>query len=309
MSLKFLNVCIVLDNSIFSSEADFGLTRLSKAKSLLPQALSSLSGGSISNKYTVIVSKNGLPHTLTIGSRSIEDVVSCMQNLQPEHGKFPMIDCISLASNICLPNALTQNHIIAISSSPLFCESALSWTPVIDRLTTINAYVSIISLCGEVYILKTVSEKVGGTYLCYCDDDRITVPAKIRESSSVTLLHSGIAVVENIAHSNLIDIEPTISHDELQKLCPKCSWPQTNLPQECNCCGLLVTLDVNEILSKPETELGFKDLPKAQEGSCFCCRDKIDLRHSCSRCNIHVCTSCFENLAQIWHVCPNCNHN
>jgi hypothetical protein len=303
MSLKFLNVCVILDNSIFSAEADFGLTRLSKAKYLLPHILGSLSGGSISSKYTIIVSKNGLPHTLTIGSRSIEDVVSYVQNLQPEHGKFPMIDCISLASNICLSNAFTQNHIIAICSSPLFCESALSWTSVIDRLTIINAYMSIVSLCGEVYILKTVTEKAGGTYLCYSDDDRITVPAKIRESSSVTLLHSGIV------HSNLIDIDPTISHDELQKLCPKCSWPQTNLPQECLCCGLLVTLDVNDILSKPEVELGFKDLPKYLDGVCFCCRDKTELRHSCTRCNIYACISCYENLERIWHVCPNCNHN
>lgn len=306
MSLKFFNICLIIDNSLFSSEADFGHSRLSKAKSIVPTILGFLTNHALSFKYTVIVSKNGAPSAISIGSRNFDEVLNIVKGVQSVQSKFPILDCLSLASNICTSNALTVNHIIFLSSSPLFSESSISWSQIRDRVSSVNSSVTIISFCGEVYVLKSFVDGIGGKFICYSDEDRFLLPNNALELSGSTLMHCGLAKVNEPIGSQLTDNDASISHTESAKICPRCSWTQQNLPQECTCCGLMITLDVNDLLTKPIDKLSFVELIRTNFEQCFACKETLDLRYKCSRCNIQICQYCHEIISQKWMLCPKC---
>lgn len=314
MSLKFWNVCIIVDNSLFSSEPDFGLTRLSKVKNMFPYMIRSINNHSISCKYTLICSKNGLPYAPFIGISSSEEAFKTLQLIQPETGKYPMIDCISLTSSICVPNNLIKNHIIIVSCSPLFSDSSLSWTSVIEKLQMTNAFIRIISLCGEVHALKTVAEKTKGQFWCLSETDGLEdatlyLEERSMQSSNATLLCSGLADYNFTSHSTLIGKYGTFSHEVLQSQCPRCFWTQGHLPQECPCCGLLVTSEIADVLAKPKESIPYEQMQKPCEADCFCCQEVSILRHSCLICKIQVCLVCFENINKNWSTCPGCNYS
>lgn len=302
MKPNFSSNILVIDNSLFSSENDFGSTRLNCAKDLAMQLIEKIDKRSISSKFIIISSRDERPD-LVLSSNSVQELGAVINSIKPDSGKLPIFDILHLIFLMFQHNRVMECNIFFFGCSPVFAESKNGVQDVCENLRSSKFNLFVYSLCGEIFALQHICEMVGGVFQCPTENSLLF---EIPSSFDEYLIPCGVRKIVSMHESHLIGSEAETSKSEIISCCPRCSFSLGACPLECPLCGLLVVSSLDGMNFKFEQSIYLNEARTQLQATCFACHETASHCSSCLRCHECYCTNCATIIRSHWHRLPCC---
>lgn len=194
-------------------------------------------------------------------------------------------------------------EILIITESVSF-RNITSLQSIFDKSKQLSIKINVINLCAEVTLLKKLAENTNGKYFVPLEFEHFKIilldfckPSNI-STTIFNLLKFGFPTAvneESVCACHLIVTDSGY-------VCPVCSTKYCNLPSEC-ICGLVLVSLLNLYKSMYHHYL-LTDFLLDTSGKCFVCSN---LSHSkCTKCKTLFCKSCDEFIHEYINFCICC---
>ena len=304
MAGKSCSLVLVLDNSMFSEESDYDSNRLYQGQLVACEILSSFSKHFNTLKYTVIGLSLGGPSVFSIFA-NVQTTVSKIRDMASEKAKFPLLESLVLACKVLMTEEHSVKHIVTINCSPVFADSKQDACEVLEFLFSSKATFSVYSLCGEIFFLKDLCAKVGGSYY-NCEKGKLMRPYFSDKNDSKVIVH-GISPLQT-RNTSILGSDSLIVSNVCFYYCPMCRNSVSSLPCICDICGLsLITMDhLEHHGQRPKATFQKLKIESLHKSLCFGCKVACNISQKCGVCSESYCADCAQEIFNCFEKTPCC---
>ncbi|RVD93425.1 RNA polymerase II transcription initiation [Tubulinosema ratisbonensis] len=202
-----------------------------------------------------------------------------------------------------IENSKYLKEILVITQSISF-RNISNLFALINKCKSLNIKINFINLCGEVTLLKKLSQITNGKYFVPLDFEHFkiilfnfTKPSNI-SNSIFSLLKFGFP--ESIREESVCACHLQITDSGF--ICPQCGSKYCDLPSEC-ICGLVLVSFINLSKSMYHNYL-LEDFTLSNDKECFICGE-ISFSY-CKKCKSLFCKMCDEFMHEFINFCIFC---
>jgi transcription initiation factor TFIIH subunit 2 len=171
--------------------------------------------------------------------------------------------------------------------------------------------VSIIGLCAQLRICEWIAQVTNGTYRVILNEAHYkellhahVPPPPLTLEKKNQMIQMGFPTGKEFYRPTLCACHQKIIFKGFQ--CPKCASIVCEIPRDCPICSLT-------LVSSPSLARSYHHLfpvpvyqEKKENGTCFACRESIDIFFQCPRCMKDFCNDCDLYIHDSLHNCPGC---
>ena len=229
-------------------------------------------------------------------------------------GHFSFTSCLSYINGITDTKITSKECLLIISSVGVINEE-INFDKVMKEIIQKKIKINIISICGEVTLLKKVCISTGGKYVVPINgfqfksilSDFLYPPESLDLKCS--LIEVGFP--KNIYTQHLCACHLNLCSVLFE--CPKCKGLVCTIPSTCPICKLelISSIDICDLICynyhlEPFIKIATsKELSSLEKNKCYGC-EKLEVISVCNKCLSPFCYNCDAKLHNVINFCPFC---
>ncbi|KAM3146851.1 hypothetical protein pb186bvf_001005 [Paramecium bursaria] len=286
------NIYIIIDATKSSKINDFKPSRLSVIIKNLPQFITKfLLHNPLSQIGVGTAEQYACKHLLDFKSSSI-DMDKYLNTIKAtSESGFSIAACLQSALYaFSQTQAHTQSSVLLITSSP-YSDDKMNLESILNQCERAQIRVDIISFCGVIRILQSITRRTNGEYLSPINEEefqqllhKFVIPSHINNEQIYQLVKVGFPSSHVLSQPTLCTCHFKLVYHFFK--CPRCLSKICSPPMICPTCEIWVTQPFQ--ILRPTNELQLYRKMQEDQSLCFGCSSITDFSAQCYQCSNNV---------------------